>query len=97
MHRQFQHGLYRLLLNAARNYVKTLEKSLNPISKNPQEPLKLSAQKDTFGNTAAALVILFKCCSHIAAAVLTLFKCCNHTGAALVTLFKCCNHTGAAL
>lgn len=42
MHQQFQHDLYRLRLEAARNYVESLNKSLNPISTNPQEPLKLS-------------------------------------------------------
>ena len=44
MHRQFQHDLYRLRLETARSYVKALENSMNPISTNPQEPLKLSAQ-----------------------------------------------------
>ena len=44
MHRQFQHDLYRLRLETARNYVKALQTSMNPISTNPQEPLKLSAQ-----------------------------------------------------
>ena len=44
MHRQFQHDLYRLRLETARNYVKSLQHSMNPISTNPAEPLKLSAQ-----------------------------------------------------
>ena len=44
MHRQFQHDLYRLRLETARNYVQALENSLNPISTDPQEPLKLAAQ-----------------------------------------------------
>ena len=44
IHRQFQHDLYRIRLNTARNYVKALENSMNPVSTNLQEPLKLSAQ-----------------------------------------------------
>ncbi len=44
MHRQFQHDLYRLRLNTARNYVTALEHSMTPISSNPTEPLKLAAQ-----------------------------------------------------
>ena len=47
MHRQFQHDLYRLRLEACRNYATALKKSLNPISTDPQEPLKLSAQVHT--------------------------------------------------
>lgn len=43
MHRQFQHDLYRLRLETARNYVKSLQNSLNPISTNPHDPLKLAA------------------------------------------------------
>ena len=44
MHRQFQHDLYRLRLETARNYVKALETSANPISTSVQDPLKLAAQ-----------------------------------------------------
>ncbi|ELT99525.1 hypothetical protein CAPTEDRAFT_108485, partial [Capitella teleta] len=49
MHRQFQHDLYRLRLETARNYVKALDRSMNPISTNPQEPLKLAAQVQGLG------------------------------------------------
>jgi len=49
MHRQFQHDLYRIRLDAARNYVKALEHSMNPVSTNPQEPLKLSANVQGIG------------------------------------------------
>lgn len=44
MHRMFQHDLYRLRLNTAREYVKVLNSSMNPISTNLSEPLKLAAQ-----------------------------------------------------
>ena len=44
MHRQFQHDLYRLRLDTARNYVKALETSMSPVSITPTDPLKLAAQ-----------------------------------------------------
>ncbi|XP_072031464.1 BBSome complex member BBS1-like isoform X2 [Amphiura filiformis] len=51
MHRMFQHDLYRLRLNTARAFVKALDTSMTPISSNPQEPLKLSAQIQGIGPT----------------------------------------------
>ncbi|XP_071794355.1 BBSome complex member BBS1-like [Asterias amurensis] len=51
MHRMFQHDLYRLRLNTARSFVKALDNSLTPISSNPAEPLKLSAQIQGIGPT----------------------------------------------
>ena len=44
MHRTFQRDLYLLRLNTARAYAKALKNSMNPISTNPADPLKLSAQ-----------------------------------------------------
>ena len=44
MHRVFQHDLYKLRLTTARQYVRALETSSNPISVTQDEPLKLSAQ-----------------------------------------------------
>ena len=44
MHRTFQRDLYLLRLNVAREYAKALDNSMNPISSDPTEPLKLSAQ-----------------------------------------------------
>ena len=44
MHRTFQRDLYLLRLNTARAYAKALNQSMNPISTNPNEPLKLNAQ-----------------------------------------------------
>ncbi|XP_077996781.1 BBSome complex member BBS1-like [Glandiceps talaboti] len=58
MHRMFQHDLYRLRLNTARAFVKALDNSLNPISTNPQEPLKLSAQIQGIGPTFKLTVSL---------------------------------------
>lgn len=43
MHRAFQHDLYRLRLNTARAYVKSLESSLNPVSSSQNEAVKLTA------------------------------------------------------
>jgi Bardet-Biedl syndrome 1 protein len=43
MHRTFQRDLYLLRLNTAREYAKSLENSMNPISSDPTEPLKLNA------------------------------------------------------
>ncbi|ESO96483.1 hypothetical protein LOTGIDRAFT_115648 [Lottia gigantea] len=51
MHRTFQRDLYLLRLNTARQYVKALENSMNPISSDPTEPLKLSAQIQGIGPT----------------------------------------------
>lgn len=47
MHRTFQRDLYLLRLNTARQYAKALSNSMNPISTDPGEPLKLSAQVHT--------------------------------------------------
>ena len=44
MHRVFQHDLYQLRLNTARAYVSALETSSNPVSSDPEEPIKLTAQ-----------------------------------------------------
>ena len=44
MHRTFQRDLYLLRLRTAREYLKALNSSMNPISSDPNEPLKLSAQ-----------------------------------------------------
>lgn len=49
MHRMFQHDLYLLRLMAARAYVSSLQKSLNPISSSTTEPLKLSAHVHGIG------------------------------------------------
>ena len=44
MHRVFQHDLYQLRLNTARSYVAALQTKAAPVSTDPEEPLKLSAQ-----------------------------------------------------
>ena len=44
MHRTFQRDLYLLRLNTLREYAKSLDNSMNPISSDPTEPLKLNAQ-----------------------------------------------------
>ncbi|RWS02729.1 Bardet-Biedl syndrome 1 protein-like protein, partial [Dinothrombium tinctorium] len=44
IHRTFQQDLYRLRLTTSRTYVKAITASLNPISANIVDPLKLSAQ-----------------------------------------------------
>lgn len=71
MYRTFQQDMYRLKLLAARSYVKAVTASLNPISANPSESLKLSAQVHGLGpvfrlvlelqnnSTAKALINLF--------------------------------------
>ncbi|XP_071962650.1 BBSome complex member BBS1-like [Antedon mediterranea] len=51
MHRTFQHDLYRMKLTAARAFLKSLDNSMSPISSNPAEPLKLSAQVQGIGPT----------------------------------------------
>ncbi|KAF2361455.1 hypothetical protein FHG87_007784 [Trinorchestia longiramus] len=51
MHRVFQHDLYKLRLNTARQYVRALETSSNPVSLTQTEPLKLSAQVLGLGPT----------------------------------------------
>ncbi|XP_002732274.1 BBSome complex member BBS1-like [Saccoglossus kowalevskii] len=58
MHRTFQHDLYRMRLNTARAFVTALDNSLNPISMNPTEPLKLSAQIQGIGPTFKLTVSL---------------------------------------
>ncbi|KAL5009299.1 hypothetical protein ScPMuIL_014880 [Solemya velum] len=49
MHRTFQHDLYLLRLRASREYVKALENSMGPVSSDPDEPIKLSAQVQGIG------------------------------------------------
>lgn len=44
MHQVFQSDLFKIRLNAARSFVKTLKTSSNPISSTVDDPLKLSAQ-----------------------------------------------------
>lgn len=44
IHKTFEHELVRLKLNAARTYVKSLQSSLNPVSLNNSESIKLSAK-----------------------------------------------------
>lgn len=51
MHRTFQRDLYLLRLRTAREYLKALNSSMNPISSDPNEPLKLSAQVQGIGPT----------------------------------------------
>lgn len=51
MHRTFQRDLYLLRLNVAREYAKALDNSMNPISSDPMEPLKLAAQIQGIGPT----------------------------------------------
>ncbi|KAI1280886.1 Bardet-Biedl syndrome 1 protein [Halotydeus destructor] len=51
IHRTFQQDLYRLRLNTARAYVKAITTSLNPISTNAVDSLKLSAQVHGLGPT----------------------------------------------
>lgn len=51
MHRTFQRDLYLLRLNTARAYAKALTNSMNPISSDPTEPIKLSAQIQGIGPT----------------------------------------------
>ncbi|XP_074595075.1 Bardet-Biedl syndrome 1 [Brevipalpus obovatus] len=49
IHRTFQHDLYRLRLITARSYVKAIVSSLNPMTSNTMDPLKLSAQVHGLG------------------------------------------------
>ncbi|XP_011417321.3 Bardet-Biedl syndrome 1 protein homolog isoform X3 [Magallana gigas] len=51
MHRTFQRDLYLLRLNTLREYAKSLDNSMNPISSDPSEPLKLNAQVQGIGPT----------------------------------------------
>ncbi|XP_071492569.1 BBSome complex member BBS1-like [Diadema antillarum] len=51
MHRMFQHDLYRLRLTTARAFVKAMDSSSTPVSTNPNEPIKLSAQIQGIGPT----------------------------------------------
>lgn len=44
MYRQFQHDLYRMRLETARNYVGVLQKSLTPISISQTDPVKLHVE-----------------------------------------------------
>ena len=46
--RVFQHDLYQLRLQTARCYVNALETSSNPVSSDPDEPIKISAQVGIF-------------------------------------------------
>ncbi|XP_033121921.1 Bardet-Biedl syndrome 1 protein-like, partial [Anneissia japonica] len=58
MHRTFQHDLYRMKLATARAFMKSLDNSMSPISSNPAEPLKLSAQVQGIGPTFKLTVSL---------------------------------------
>ncbi|XP_065826341.1 Bardet-Biedl syndrome 1 protein homolog isoform X2 [Oscarella lobularis] len=49
MHRAFQHDLYRLKLETARTYVKSVKTSLNPVSTSATEPLRLHAKVHGIG------------------------------------------------
>ncbi|RWS29918.1 Bardet-Biedl syndrome 1 protein-like protein [Leptotrombidium deliense] len=51
IHRTFQQDLYRLRLTTTRAFVKAITASLNPISANIADPLKLSAQIHGLGPT----------------------------------------------
>ncbi|KAK0059786.1 Bardet-Biedl syndrome 1 protein [Biomphalaria pfeifferi] len=51
MHRTFQRDLAQLRLKVLREYVKALDSSMNPISSDPMEPLKLSAHVQGIGPT----------------------------------------------
>lgn len=51
MHRTFQRDLAQLRLKVMREYVKALDNSMNPISSDPMEPLKLSAHVQGIGPT----------------------------------------------
>lgn len=44
IHRMFQHDLFNMKLIAARAYVKAISTSLNPMTSNSSDPIKLSAQ-----------------------------------------------------
>ena len=44
MYNVFQADLFKLRLNAARSFAKTLKTSLNPVSSSLDDPVKLSAQ-----------------------------------------------------
>jgi len=44
MYRQFQHDLYRMRLETARNYVGVLQKSMSPISISQADPVKLHVE-----------------------------------------------------
>ena len=44
MHRVFQHDLYQLRLNTARSFVAAIQTKATPVSSDPEEPLKLTAQ-----------------------------------------------------
>uniref|UniRef100_A0A6A7G4S6 Bardet-Biedl syndrome 1 protein-like n=1 Tax=Hirondellea gigas TaxID=1518452 RepID=A0A6A7G4S6_9CRUS len=80
MHRVFQHDLYKLRLNTARQYVRALETSSNPVSLSQSEPLKLSAQvlglgptfkirvelqNTSVGNPSLGLLVVFHADHHI--------------------------------
>ncbi|XP_059157343.1 Bardet-Biedl syndrome 1 protein homolog [Physella acuta] len=51
MHRTFQRDLSLLRLKVMREYVKVLDSSMNPISSDPMEPLKLTANVQGIGPT----------------------------------------------
>jgi len=51
MHRRFQQDLYLLRLKTAREYVKTIDSALMPVSTHASDPLKLSAQIQGIGPT----------------------------------------------
>ena len=63
MHRVFQHDLYKLRLSTAREYVRALETSSNPVSLNQDEPLKLSAQVAIYEEDS---MVQITCCCIVA-------------------------------
>ncbi|XP_057316965.1 Bardet-Biedl syndrome 1 protein homolog [Hydractinia symbiolongicarpus] len=58
MHQVFQTDLFKLRLNTARSFVKTLETRMNPISSTLDDPLKLSAQVLGLGPTFQIMILL---------------------------------------
>ncbi len=65
MCRVFQHDLYQLRLKTARCYVSALETSANPVSADPEEPIKISAQVAKISNILVNLLNLKKKFSNI--------------------------------
>lgn len=63
MHQTFQRDMFMLRLKTAQEYVKTLDKSINPIATTQQnEMLKLSAEVQGFGPTFR-LILYLQCVS----------------------------------
>ncbi|XP_023347799.1 Bardet-Biedl syndrome 1 protein homolog isoform X2 [Eurytemora carolleeae] len=65
MHRVFQHDLYQLRLNTARAFVSALETSSNPVSSDPEEPIKLTAQVMGLGPMFRLIIVLSNTSSNI--------------------------------